>query len=131
MKFVVDKRFFDKVDNACFGVIIARGIDNTKKYDFIEKMLEDEINSIEEEYRDKKVKELPEIELYREAFRKLDINPNKYMCSIEALVSRTVKSKHIPNINPIVDLGNALSLKYRIPLGIHDIDRFRGDIEIC
>ena len=130
MKFKVDKKFFDKVDNACFGVIIARGIDNTKKYDFIEKLLEDEINSIEEEYRDKKVKELPEIELYREAFRKLDINPNKYMCSIEALVSRTVKSKHIPNINPIVDLGNALSLKYRIPLGIHDIDRFRGDIEI-
>ena len=130
MKFKVDKKFFDKVDNACFGVIIARGIDNTKKYDFIEKLLEDEINSIEEEYRDKKVKELPEIELYREAFRKLDINPNKYMCSIEALVSRTVKSKHIPNINPIVDLGNALSLKYRIPLGIHDIDRFRGNIEI-
>lgn len=130
MKFVVDKRFFDKVDNVCFGVIIARGIDNTKKYDFIEKLLEDEINSIEEEYRDKKVKELPEIELYREAFRKLDINPNKYMCSIEALVSRTVKFKHIPNINPIVDLGNALSLKYRIPLGIHDIDRFKGDIEI-
>ena len=130
MKFKVDKKFFDKVDNACFGVIIARDIDNTKKYDFIEKMLEDEINSIEEEYRDKKVKELPEIELYRDAFRKLDINPNKYMCSIEALVSRTVKSKHIPNINPIVDLGNALSLKYRIPLGIHDIDRFSGDIEI-
>ena len=104
MKFKVDKKFFDKVDNACFGVIIARGIDNTKKYDFIEKLLEDEINSIEEEYRDKKVKELPEIELYRDAFRKLDINPNKYMCSIEALVSRTVKSKYVPNINPIVDL---------------------------
>ena len=130
MKFVVDKKFFEKVDNACFGIIIARGIDNTKKYDFIEKMLADEIVSIEEEYRDKKVKELPEIELYREAFRKLDINPNKYMCSIEALVSRTVKSKYVPNINPIVDLGNALSLKYRIPLGIHDIDRFSGDIEI-
>ena len=112
MKFVVDKKFFEKVDNACFGIIIARGIDNTKKYDFIEKMLADEIISIEEEYR------------------KLDINPNKYMCSIEALVSRTVKSKYVPNINPIVDLGNALSLKYRIPLGIHDIDRFSGDIEI-
>ena len=130
MKFVVDKRFFDKVDNACFGVIIARGIDNTKDYPFIKELLNKEINDISEEYQDKKVKELPEIELYREAFRKLDINPNKYMCSIEALVSRTVKSKHIPNINPIVDLGNALSLKYRIPLGIHDIDRFSGDIEI-
>lgn len=26
MKFKVDKKFFDKVDNACFGVIIARGL---------------------------------------------------------------------------------------------------------
>lgn len=130
MKFIVDKRFFYKVDNACFGVIIARGIDNTKKYDFIEELLSKEINDIYEDYKDKKVKELHEIELYRDAFRKLDINPNKYMCSIEALVSRTVKSKFVPNINPIVDLGNALSLKYRIPLGVHDIDRFSGDIEI-
>ena len=50
MKFIVDKKFFEKVDNACFGVIIARGLDNTKKYDFIEKMLSAEIVSIEEEY---------------------------------------------------------------------------------
>ena len=104
MKFKVDKRFFEKVDNACFGVIIARGLDNTKKYDFIEELLSKEINDIYEDYKDKKVKELAEIELYRDAFRKLDINPNKYMCSIEALVSRTVKSKFVPNINPIVDL---------------------------
>ena len=130
MKFVVDKRFFDKVDNACFGVIIARGIDNNKDYPFIKELLNKEINNISKEYQDKKVKELPEIELYREAFRKLDINPNKYMCSIEALISRTVKSKYVPSINPIVDLGNALSLKYRIPLGIHDIDKFSKDIEI-
>ena len=27
MKFIVDKSFFEKVDNACFGVIIARNID--------------------------------------------------------------------------------------------------------
>ena len=49
MKFVVDKKFFEKVDNACFGIIIARGIDNTKKYDFIEKMLADEIISMDED----------------------------------------------------------------------------------
>lgn len=130
MKFKVDKNFFDKVDNAYFGVIIARGLDNTKKYDFIDKILNDEIIKIYEEYKDKKVKEQSEIELYREAFRKLNINPNKYMCSIEALITRTVKSKYIPNINPIVDLGNALSLKYKIPVGIHDIDKFTSDIEI-
>lgn len=52
------------------------------------------------------------------------------MCSIEALVTRTVKKGEMPNINTLVDLGNALSLKYNIPLGIHDIDRFSGNMEI-
>ncbi len=52
------------------------------------------------------------------------------MCSIEALVSRTVKSQFVPNINTLVDLGNALSLKYNVPLGVHDIDKFAGDIEL-
>lgn len=130
MKFKVDKKFFEKIDNAYFGIIIAKGLDNTKKYDFIDKLLSNEINNIYEEYKDKKVKEQQEIERYRDAFRKLNINPNKYMCSIEALITRTVKNKYVPSINPIVDLGNALSLKYKIPVGIHDIDKFTSDIEI-
>lgn len=130
MKFIVAKEFFDKVPNACFGVIIARNIDNTNENSKIKKILSDEVNNVFEKYKDLKVKEQPEIELYREAFRKLNINPNKYMCSIEALISRTVKSKFVPNINPLVDLGNAMSLKYVIPLGIHDIDKIEGDIEL-
>lgn len=93
MKFIVDKSFFEKVDNACFGVIIARNIDNTKPNSAIQEMLKNEVNEVAEKYKDVKVKELPEIVLYREAFKKVDINPNKFMCSIEALVSRTVKSQ--------------------------------------
>lgn len=130
MKFIVDKSFFEKVDNACFGVIIARNIDNTKTNSAIQEMLKNEVNEVAEKYKDVKVKELPEIVLYREAFKKVDINPNKFMCSIEALVSRTVKSQFVPNINTLVDLGNALSLKYNVPLGVHDIDKFAGDIEL-
>lgn len=130
MKFIVSKEFFEKVPNAVFGVIIAKGIDNTKKNREVEEMLRKETDNIFEKYRDVKVKELPEIELYRDAARKLDINPNKYMCSIEAMISRTAKSKFVPNINMLVDLGNALSLKYMIPLGIHDLDKVPGDVEL-
>lgn len=130
MKFKVQQEFFDKVPNACFGIIIAKGIDNTKANKSIEEMLNNEVNKVYEKYKDTKIKELNEIELYRNAFRALDINPNKYMCSIEALVSRTVKSHSVPNINSLVNLGNALSLKYIIPLGIHDIDKLNGDIEL-
>lgn len=130
MRFIVDKKFFENVNNACFGIIIAKGLDNNKKYEFINQMLIENILEVSEKYKNEKVKELPEINYYREAFKKLDINPNKYPCSIEALISRTVKTRFIPSINPIVDLGNALSIKYFIPLGVHDIDKLTSDIMI-
>ena len=71
--------------------------------------------------RSKKVKEEGAILPYREAFRALGINPNKYMCSIEALFTRIAKGKGMPHINPVVDLGNAVSLKYTLPMGAHDL----------
>ena len=130
MKFIVSKEIFDDIPNALFGVIIARGIDNHKKYDWIKDMLDKSISECKKFYEGKIVKESAPITYYRDAFRALGINPNKFMCSIEALVTRTVKKGEMPNINTLVDLGNALSLKYNIPLGIHDIDRFSGDMEI-
>lgn len=130
MKFIVEKLFFENVENACFGIIIAEGINNNQEYDFIDQMLKENINNIVEKYQDIKIKELPEIKYYRDAFNKLNINPNKFMCSIEALVSRTVKTGFIPDINPIVNLGNALSLKYLIPIGLHDLDKLDTNIMI-
>ena len=130
MKFIVAKEFFNKVDDACFGVVIAKGIDNHQSYEWIQKMLEDSMHEVVEKYRDVKVKETEEIGYYREAFQKIGINPNKFMCSIEALVSRIAKGGQLPHINPIVDLGNAISLKYCIPLGAHDIGGIDGAIEI-
>ena len=130
MKFIVSKEIFDDIPSALFGVIIARGIDNHKSYDWIKDMLDESIDDCKKFYEGKVVKESAPITYYRDAFRALGINPNKFMCSIEALVTRTVKKGEMPNINTLVDLGNALSLKYNIPLGIHDIDRFSGDMEI-
>lgn len=85
---------------------------------------------VAEKYSGIKVKETEKIGYYRDAFVKLGINPNKFMCSIEALVSRIAKGGNIPSINPIVDLANALSLKYCIPLGVHDLSKIDNTIEI-
>ena len=58
----------------------------------------------------------------------LGINPNKYLCSIEALFTRIAKGKGMPHINPVVDLGNAISLKYTLPMGAHDLGSDSEDI---
>ena len=128
MKFIVEKEIFEKLPNACFGVVMAKGIDNSKVYPKIEELLDESITAAAQHFEGKKVKEEPDILPYREAFRALGINPNKYLCSIEALFTRIAKGKGMPHINPVVDLGNAVSLKYTLPMGAHDLGGSSEDI---
>lgn len=130
MKFIVEKEIFEKLPNACFGVVMAKGIDNNKTYPEIEQLLDESIAAAAQRFEGKKVKEEPDILPYREAFRALGINPNKYLCSIEALFTRIAKGKGMPHINPVVDLGNAVSLKYTLPMGAHDLGGSSEDIFI-
>lgn len=128
MKFVVAKEIFDRLPNACFGYVMARGIDNARARPGIEKLLDESISAAAARFEGKKVKEEPDVLPYREAFRSLGINPNKFLCSIEALFTRIAKGKGMPHINPAVDLGNAVSLKYTLPMGAHDLGGCADDI---
>lgn len=130
MKFRVSKEVFEKFENVCFGVIVAKGIDNTVEVNEIIDILNKSIQECENKFKDTKIKELDEILYYRDVFNKLGINPNKFMSSIEAMLTRVSKGKGLPNISPIVDLGNSVSLTHMVPLGAHDIDTLNGDIEV-
>jgi len=129
MKFIVEKEIFEKLPNVCFGVVMAKGIDNSKVYPEIDRLLDESVAAAAQRFEGKKVKEAPDILPYREAFRALDINPNKFLCSAEALFTRIAKGKEMPHINPVVDLGNAVSLKYTLPMGAHDLGN--GSEDIC
>ncbi len=45
MKFIVEKEIFEKLPNACFGVVMAKGIDNSKAYPEIDKLLDESITA--------------------------------------------------------------------------------------
>ena len=127
MKFIVAKEVFENLDNVCLGIVVAKGINNKESIEATQ-LLKDSIELVETKFKDKNVKEIEEMVYYREAFLKLGINPNKFKSSIEAITTRVAKKKGFPNINPVVDIGNAVSLKYLVPLGAHDIDTAKEDI---
>lgn len=106
------------------SILVASNKENKK----IAKIIEDNIASAEVKFKDKKAKEIDEIIDYRNSLLKLGINPNKFMCSIEAIMTRILKKKGFPSINPIVDLGNAVSIKNVVTLGAHDIGSLKDDI---
>ena len=130
MKFIVEDKVFAVLPAACFGVVVARGLDNRSVDVRPAELLRQSIAATESKFAAAKAKESVEIAPYREAFARLGINPNKFLSSIEAMASRIEKKKGFPSINPVVDLGNAMSLKYLLPMGAHDIDAASGDIQV-
>lgn len=76
------------------------------------------------------VSEMPEIAAWRRAFSQMGLKPTQYRCASEALLRRYDKEGSLPQIHPLVDLGNAISMAYAIPLALFDLDRVAGDLTV-
>ncbi len=126
-RFIVEDKVFEALPDYCLGIVTADGVDNSVEKESITAMLDQCVAKFAKTHAGQDVRELPHIRAYREAFRGLGMNPNKFMCSIEALTKRVQKVGQLPHINPVVDLGNALSVKYQLSMGAHDIGRMEED----
>ncbi|HEY9471420.1 MAG TPA: phenylalanine--tRNA ligase beta subunit-related protein [Propionibacteriaceae bacterium] len=74
--------------------------------------------------------ELPEIQAWRRAFAQMGLKPTQYRCAAEALLRRYRKDKALPQIHPLVNLCNAVSMAYAIPVAVFDLDRVEGNLEV-
>ncbi len=72
--------------------------------------------------------EFPEIAAWRRAFAQMGLKPTQYRCASEALLRRFKKDGALPPIHPLVDLCNAVSLAYAIPIALFDLDQVEGDL---
>jgi DNA/RNA-binding domain of Phe-tRNA-synthetase-like protein len=130
MKFKIYNEVFEKLPDLCFGVVVGNRINNKQNIPEIYALMKNEMSKVKNKLKDINLKEYPEIMPYRDAFTKLDINPNRFMSSVEAMVKRVSKGNLLPSINPVVDLGNSISLKYILPMGAHDLDALEGEIAV-
>lgn len=72
----------------------------------------------------------PSVAVWREALAGAGIDPKAYPSSIESLLSRVLNGESVPSINPAVDIANAVSLRERVPIGAHNLDRLRGELVV-
>ena len=128
--FTVAGDVFEKLPQYCLGVVAAQGVDNRAASEKIAALLDRRVREFAEAHAGENVRELPGVKACRDAFQALGMNPNKFMCSIEALAKRVQKGGQLPHINPIVDLGNAFSIRYLLPMGAHDVDRLEDGVTV-
>ncbi len=67
------------------------------------------------------IADLSEIQEWRAAYRRFGIKRTSYRNACEALHRRIRRGEGLPRVLPLVDLYNALSVKYRIPAGSDDM----------
>ncbi len=74
--------------------------------------------------------ELPEIQAWRRAFSRMGLKPTQYRCASEALLRRFRKDGALPQLHPLVDLCNAISLAFGVPVAALDVSQIAGYIEV-
>lgn len=129
-KFIIEDDFWELFPNAKIGIITCNGIDNTIKdenqyKDMISQGEKEALTHLpNEEFSSNEV-----IKVWRDAFKKFKTKKGA-RSSIEALLKRVSTGKVLGTINPLVDIYNSISLKYAMPCGGENMDKFIGDIRL-
>jgi lysyl-tRNA synthetase class 2 len=110
------------------GVITVSNANNTGDTAEITKMLREEEKEVLSRLDVETFKEHPNIAAMQEVHRSFGNNPNKYPPSVQALVKRILKGGQLPDISPIVDIYNIISLRYVVCAGAEDTDKCVGDV---
>lgn len=130
MRFKIDVEVFGKFPDLVVALPIVFGFDNNIKQAeslaFLRKQeldLREKLN-LETFWKDGRVT------TYMEVFNKFGVDPNKFLPAHVALAKRVLEGGNLPDINPIVNLYNAMSLKYLTPFGGEDLDTLYGDFRL-
>jgi DNA/RNA-binding domain of Phe-tRNA-synthetase-like protein len=74
--------------------------------------------------------ELPEVAAWRRAYAQMGMKPTQYRSAGEALLRRFRREGTLPQLHPLVDLCNAVSLAFALPVAVFDLDGVEGYLEV-
>jgi DNA/RNA-binding domain of Phe-tRNA-synthetase-like protein len=74
--------------------------------------------------------ELPEIKAWRGVFSRMGLKPTQYRCASESLLRRFRKEGSLPPIHPLIDLCNAVSLAFAIPVAALDVAKVAWPLQV-
>ncbi len=66
----------------------------------------------------------------RRLYRRIGWEPTRYRPSSEALARRILQNKGWYRINNAVDLSNLVSARFHLPMGLYDLDKINGPVQV-
>lgn len=127
--FIADE-IFARFPGYARGVVLAYDVQNGESPSEVVALVREAEESVRRALKLETITEHPRIKPWREAFRSFGAKPSDFRSSIEAMARRALRNDPLPSINALVDIGNAMSLRYLVPTGGHAIDGLTQDISL-
>lgn len=134
-RFITDPSFWALFPDALIGVLAVERCNEATRFAPEQAA---EVEALLREANEKALEQLDQsiplsqnrpVAVWREAYQKFPTKKG-VRCSIEALLKRVAKGEPVGSISPMVDITNAVSLKYLFPIGVEDMDAIKGDIHL-
>lgn len=133
--FRIEQPFWDLFPDAAVGIVVARDLPASEAEITEEdraaaaRILTESFTAAEEHLVLAEFARNPTVAVWREAYQRF---PKKKgaRCSFENLLKRVSKGNPVSSINPTVDISNAISLTYGLPIGAENIDAIAGDLRL-
>jgi len=126
----VAPEIFERYPGYAVLVVYASGLTSRESSDESVAMLREAEVHAREMFGDEKPASHPHVAAWREAYRSFGSKPSRFLCAVEALLSRTLKGNDLPPINEVVDLYNAVSIRNVLPVGGEDRDTLTSDLTL-
>ncbi len=69
--------------------------------------------------------DIADLQVWRQAYRAFGVKKTSYRSSVERLLKNLQRGAGLPRVNGLVDAYNAVSARYRMPIGADDLDRVK------
>ena len=66
----------------------------------------------------------------RALYRRFGLDPTRHRPSNEALLRRVRRGETLPRVNSLVDVGNLVSLRLQVPVGLYDLANVQGELTV-
>lgn len=133
-KFIVEDSFWELFPDSAIGIVVARNMKSAASIPnedaaAIASLLAEANVQANHHLTSNTISENEPVRVWREAYQKFKTKKGA-RCSIENLLKRVLKDNPVGSITPSVDIYNAISLKYALPVGGEDIATFVGDVHL-
>jgi len=122
----IDPRIWELRPDFVVTVVRARGLSNGPSDDSSTSLLRRVEQVARKTLNGAEPVALPHISAWRDAYRAFGAKAQRTPCSAEALLKRAVGGEGLPAINRLVDLYNAVSVEFALPVGGEDLTRTAG-----